>query len=162
MDMRREILRILEKNSRITPAELSIMLDVDETVICETIAELEKDKIICGYHTLINWDKEDENHVTALIELKVTPQGGDGYNKIAEQIYAYPQVDSLYLMSGAYDFLVQMHGRNIKDIAMFVSENLASMEEVSSTATHFMLTKYKEQGVTFVKKKHGGRMVITP
>ncbi|MGI6093924.1 MAG: Lrp/AsnC family transcriptional regulator [Lachnospiraceae bacterium] len=162
MDLRREILRILEKNSRITAEELSIMLEVDESVIKDTVAALEKEKIICGYHTLINWDKEDENHVTALIELKVTPQGGDGYNKIAEQIYSYPQVDSLYLMSGAYDFLVQMHGRNIKDIAMFVSENLASMEEVSSTATHFMLTKYKEQGVTFVKRKHDGRMVITP
>ena len=108
-----------------------------------------------------NWDKVDDDTVTALIELKVTPQGGDGFNKIAEQIYQYPQVETLYLMSGAYDFLVMVRGKSIKDISLFVSENLASIEEVQSTATYFTLTKYKEQGVNLTRKKQDGRMVIT-
>lgn len=161
MEIEKKILRLIEKNSHITPAEIAVMLDVEEEAVRERVARMEKDKIICGYHTLVNWDKTDEDQVTALIELKVTPQGGDGFNKIAEQVYQYPQVESLYLMSGAYDFLVQMKGKNIKEISMFVSENLASIEEVQSTATHFVLTKYKEQGVNFVKRKKDGRMVIT-
>ena len=125
------------------------------------IKELEKEGILCGYHALVNWDKVDDDTVTALIELKVTPQGGDGFNKIAEQIYQYPQVETLYLMSGAYDFLVMVRGKSIKDISLFVSENLASIEEVQSTATYFTLTKYKEQGVNLTRKKQDGRMVIT-
>lgn len=162
MDLRKEILHVIEKNSRLTPAEIAVMVGHGEEEVRELIHQMEQEKVICGYHTLINWDKEEENLVTALIELRVTPQGGDGFNKIAEQIYQYPQVESLYLMSGAYDFLVQIRGRSIKDISLFVAENLASIDEVQSTATYFTLTKYKEQGVDFVKKKHDGRMVVTP
>ena len=105
-DLRRQVLNILEKNSRLSPAEIAVMTGTDEQTVADLISTLEKEGIICGYHTLINWDKENDDSVTALIELKVTPQGGDGYNKIAEQIYQYPQVETLYLMSGAYDFLV--------------------------------------------------------
>ena len=158
---REQLLKLLENNSRLTNAELAIMLDVTQEQIHDEVASLEKEHIICGYHTLINWDKVDDDTVTALIELKVTPQGGDGYNKIAEQIYQYPQVETLYLMSGAYDFLVLLRGKSIKDISLFVSENLASIEEVQSTATYFTLTKYKEQGVNLTRKKQDGRMVIT-
>ena len=160
-DLKRQILNILERNSRLTAEEIAVMTGSDEKTVTETIEGPEKGGIVCGYHALINWDKVDDDTVTALIELKVTPQGGDGYNKIAEQIYQYPQVETLYLMSGAYDFLVLLRGKSIKDISLFVSENLASIEEVQSTATYFTLTKYKEQGVNLTRKKQDGRMVIT-
>ena len=160
-DLKRQILNILERNSRLTAEEIAVMTGSDEKTVTETIEGLEKGGSVCGYHALINWDKVDDDTVTALIELKVTPQGGDGYNKIAEQIYQYPQVETLYLMSGAYDFLVLLRGKSIKDISLFVSENLASIEEVQSTATYFTLTKYKEQGVNLTRKKQDGRMVIT-
>lgn len=140
-DLRKQVLNILEKNSRLSAAEIAVMTGTDEKSVADMISKLEKEGIICGYHTLINWDKENDDSVTALIELKVTPQGGDGYNKIAEQIYQYPQVETLYLMSGAYDFLVLLRGKSIKDISLFVSGNLASIEEVQSTATYFTLTK---------------------
>jgi len=162
MQIRKEVLRILERNSRLTPGEIAVMIGEDEEKIKKVIEQLEQEQVICGYHTLINWDKEEAEMVTALVELKVTPQSGDGYNKIAEAIYQYPQVETLNLMSGAYDFLVRLRGKTIKDISLFVSENLASMEEVQSTATYFILTKYKEQGVTMIKKKQDERMVITP
>lgn len=160
-DTRRQILNIMEKNSRLTPEDIAVMLGETKEKVERLISDMEREGIICGYHTLINWDKENDDSVTALIELKVTPQGGDGYNKIAEQIYQYPQVETLYLMSGAYDFLVLLRGKSIKDISLFVSENLASIEEVQSTATYFTLTKYKEQGVNLARKKQDGRMVIT-
>lgn len=162
MKLRKEILGLLEKNSNLTHEQIAVMVGEEEKDVTAMIETLEKEQVICGYHTLINWDKEDDAMITALIELKVAPQGGDGYNKIAEQIYQYPQVETLYLMSGAYDFLLQVKGRTIKEISMFVSENLASMDEVLNTATYFTLTKYKEQGVNFVGKKQDGRMVITP
>ena len=160
-DLRKQALNILEKNSRLSAAEIAVMTGTDEKSVADMISKLEKEGIICGYHTLINWDKENDDSVTALIELKVTPQGGDGYNKIAEQIYQYPQVETLYLMSGAYDFLVLLRGKSIKDISLFVSGNLASIEEVQSTATYLTPTKYKEQGVNLARKKQDGRMVIT-
>lgn len=162
IELRREILRLLERNARLSAEEIGVMAGRPADEVQKIIRELENEQVICGYHTLINWNKEEEELVTALVELKVTPQGGDGYNKIAEQIYQYPQVETLYLMSGAYDFLVELKGKTIKEISMFVSENLASMDEVQSTATYFTLTKYKEQGVNLIKKKQDGRMVITP
>ena len=161
IELRKEILRLLERNARLSAEEIGVMAGRPADEVQKIIRELENEQVICGYHTLINWNKEEEELVTALVELKVTPQGGDGYNKIAEQIYQYPQVETLYLMSGAYDFLVELKGKTIKEISMFVSENLASMDEVQSTATYFTLTKYKEQGVNLIKKKQDGRMVIT-
>ena len=162
VELRKEILRLLERNARLSAEESGVMAGRPADEVQKIIRELENEQVICGYHTLINCNKEEEELVTALVELKVTPQGGDGYNKIAEQIYQYPQVETLYLMSGAYDFLVALKGKTIKEISMFVSENLASMDEVQSTATYFTLTKYKEQGVNLIKKKQDGRMVITP
>lgn len=161
-NIKEQLLKLLENNSRLTNEELAVMLGVTEDEIRGEIAALEKDRIICGYHTLINWDKINNHDVTALIELRVTPQGGNGYQKLAEQIKQYPQVLSLYLMSGAYDFLVMIKGKTLKEISLFVSEKLASIHEVQSTTTHFSLTKYKELGVDLENKKTDERMMMTP
>lgn len=138
------------------------MLGVSEEKVHMEIADLESTHIICGYHTLIDWDKVSHENVTAFVELRVTPQGGDGYQKLAEKIKEFPQVVTLYLMSGAYDFLVMVRGKNLKEISLFVSGKLASIEEVQSTTTHFTLTKYKELGVDFDMGRPDERMVVTP
>ena len=156
------LLRLIEQNHSLSEKELAIMLSIEETEIHDAIESLKKEGVICGYHTLINWDKITDYDVTALIELRVTPQGGDGYEKLAQKIKEYPQVRTLYLMSGAYDFLVMVTGQNLKEIALFVSSKLASIDEVQSTTTHFILTKYKEIGIDLDIKKNDGRMVVTP
>ena len=159
---REQLLKILETNALLGSEAMAAMLGMEEADVQETVRELEERHVICGYRTLINWSREKEDDITALIELRVTPQGGDGYEKIAEQISAYPQVESLYLLSGSYDFLVTVRGKTLKEIAMFVSEKLASIHEVQSTTTHFTLTKYKELGVLLDDTKKDERMVITP
>ncbi|MCD7868762.1 MAG: Lrp/AsnC family transcriptional regulator [Clostridiales bacterium] len=156
------LLKLIEQNSRLTDEELGILLGTPEEEIHDAIAQLEKDGIVCGYQTLINWDKVTDDAVTALVELRVTPQGGDGYDKLAEKIRSYPQVKTLYLMSGAYDFLVIVTGQNLKEISIFVNSKLANIHEVQNTTTHFILTKYKELGVSFAEKKPDPRMVVTP
>lgn len=157
-----QILKVLENNSRLTNQEIAIMLGVSEEKVHMEIADLESTHIICGYHTLIDWDKVSHEDVMAFVELRVTPQGGDGYQKLAEKIKEFPQVVTLYLMSGAYDFLVMVRGKNLKEISLFVSGKLASIEEVQSTTTHFTLTKYKELGVDFDMGRPDERMVVTP
>lgn len=157
-----QILKVLENNSRLTNQEIAIMLGVSEEKVHMEIADLESTHIICGYHTLIDWDKVSHENVTAFVELRVTPQGGDGYQKLAEKIKEFPQVVTFYLMSGAYDFLVMVRGKNLKEISLFVSGKLASIEEVQSTTTHFTLTKYKELGVDFDMGRPDERMVVTP
>lgn len=122
------------------------MLDVDEVTLANEIAEMEKEHIICGYHTLINWDNTTEEKVTALIEVKVTPQRGMGFDKIAERIYMFDEVNAVYLMSGGYDFTVILEGKTMKDVASFVSSKLSTLDSVLSTATHFVLKKYKDHG----------------
>ena len=144
--MRNQILRMLEKNSRIDLKDMAIMLDVDEVTLANELAEMEKEHIICGYHTLINWDNPTEEKVTALIEVKVTPQRGMGFDKIAERIYMFDEVNAVYLMSGGYDFTVILEGRTMKDVASFVSSKLSTLDSVLSTATHFVLKKYKDHG----------------
>lgn len=144
--MRNQILRMLEKNSRIDLKDMAIMLDVDEVTLANEITEMEKEHIICGYHTLINWDNTTEEKVTALIEVKVTPQRGMGFDKIAERIYMFDEVNAVYLMSGGYDFTVILEGRTMKDVASFVSSKLSTLDSVLSTATHFVLKKYKDHG----------------
>lgn len=137
---------MLEKNSRIDLKDMAIMLDVDEVTLANEITEMEKEHIICGYHTLINWDNTTEEKVTALIEVKVTPQRGMGFDKIAERIYMFDEVNAVYLMSGGYDFTVILEGRTMKDVASFVSSKLSTLDSVLSTATHFVLKKYKDHG----------------
>ena len=162
MDLREKILTYIEKNSRVDLKDLAVMLGVQEAVVANEMAAMEEEHIICGYHTLINWNTVSDEDVTALVELRVTPQGGDGYQKIAEKIKDFPQVVTLYLVSGAYDFLVTVKGRTLKEISLFVSGKLASLPEVQSTTTHFALSKYKELGVDLDVEKTDKRMVVTP
>lgn len=162
MNMRTEILRYLEKNSRVDLGELAVLLGTDEATIANEIAEMEKEKIICGYHTLIDWDKTGEESVTALIEVRVTPQRDLGFDRIAERIYNYPEVYSVYLISGSYDLLVTIEGKTLKEVSRFVSEKLSPIDEVLSTATHFILKKYKDHGTIMVPRKESERMLVTP
>lgn len=157
-----ELLDILDKShSRMSPDHIAQMLGITADEVQELIQGLEKDNIIVGNKTLINWEKTDREVVTALIELRITPQRGEGFDHFAERIYKYPQVKSLYLMSGAYDLAVTIEGKTMKDVAMFVASKLAPMESVISTATHFVLRKYKEEGIVFIDKDEDSRQVIT-
>ncbi len=161
--MRQRILKTMDKNSRYTPAELAVMLGESEEDVTREIGAMEEEGVICGYPTLINWDKTDCEIVTALIEVKVTPQRGQGFDKIAERIYKFDEVDSVYLMSGGFDLTVIIKGKTIKEVSLFVSGKLSTMETVLSTATHFVLKKYKEHGIALEGgKKEEERMLITP
>ena len=160
-NIRKELLKLIEKNSKIETTELSKMLGVSEADVLNEMAELEKEQIICGYLTLIDWDKTDAEKVIGLIEVKVTPQRGQGFDRIAERIYNYPEVSSVYLISGAYDLLVTMEGNSLKDIAEFVSDKLSTLDTVLSTATHFILKKYKDHGIIFDNKHEDEREAIS-
>ena len=160
--MREKILDVLEKNGRIDLKEMAIMLGYSEAEVANEIADMEKENIICGYHTLINWDMTSEEKVTALIEVRVTPQRGQGFDSIAERIYNYPEVQSVYLISGAYDLLVILEGKTLRDVSSFVSDKLSTLDTVLSTATHFILKKYKDYGTIFGKKTKDERMLVTP
>lgn len=160
--MRREILKYLERNSKINLQELAVLLGSDEVMIAHEIAQMEKEKIICGYHTLIDWEKTGEEQVTALIEVKVTPQRNQGFDRIAERIYNYPEVNAVYLISGGYDFLITLKARTLKEVSEFVSGKLAPLDAVLSTATHFVLKKYKDHGAVLVAKTEPERMLVTP
>lgn len=160
--MRESILKMLEKNSRIDLHDLSIMLGIDEIELANEIAKMEEEKIICGYHTLINWDKTTEEKVTALIEVKVTPQRGLGFDKIAERIYNFDEVTAVYLMSGAFDFTLLIEGTSLKDVSRFVSEKLSPLESILSTATHFVLKKYKDHKTILVGESKDERILVTP
>jgi DNA-binding Lrp family transcriptional regulator len=146
-ELKEKILRALAKNAKIDIDELAIMLGSSKEEITAAIAEMEADKIICGYPTLIDWDKVSEEKVTALIEVKVTPQRGQGFDKIAERIYKFDEVESVYLMSGGFDLTVIIRGKSMREVSRFVFEKLAPMESILSTATHFVLKKYKDQGL---------------
>ena len=126
------------------------------------MAQMEKENIICGYHTLINWDKTSHDKVTALIEVKVTPQRGLGFDSIAERIYNYSEISAVYLMSGGFDFTVIIEGKTMKSVAQFVSEKLAPLEAVLSTSTHFVLKKYKDHGTVLDDNSKDERILITP
>lgn len=161
--MREKILAVMEKNSRIDLKDLAVLLGESEIDVANAIADMEKESIICGYHTLINWDNTSEEKVSALIEVRVTPQRGMGFDSIAERIYQYPEVNAVYLMSGAYDFTVILEGKSMRAVAQFVSEKLSTLDSVLSTATHFVLKKYKDHGTVLGKKpNHDERMLITP
>ena len=125
------------------------------------LKKMEKENVIVGYKTIVNWDKTDKDVVVALIELRITPQRGEGFDKVAERIYKYPQVKSLYLMSGAYDLAVTIEGKSMKEVALFVAQKLAPMDSIISTATHFVLKKYKEEGIVFEDDEKDTRQVIT-
>ncbi len=160
--MRKEILMTIEKNSKISPKELAVLLDKEEIEVANEIKKMEEEGIICGYHTLIDWEKTSIETVTALIEVRVTPQRGQGFDSIAERIYNYPEVHSVYLISGGFDLLVTLEGKSLKEVSAFVSDKLSTLDTVLSTATHFILKKYKAQGTVLAKKPKDMREVITP
>lgn len=135
--MREKILTFIEKNSRIDLKELAIVLGVDEVTVANELEAMEAENIICGYHTLIDWDKTGIEKVTALIEVRVTPQRGMGFDKVAERIYNYPEVNSVYLISGSFDFMVTIEGRTLREVSQFVSDKLSPLESVLSTKTNF-------------------------
>ncbi|MBQ8636727.1 MAG: Lrp/AsnC family transcriptional regulator [Clostridia bacterium] len=162
MDIKSQILDILDKNAeQANPQKIAQMIGKTEEDVEKIVKGLEKDNIIVGYKTLINWDLTDAEIVDALIELKITPQRGEGFDRVAEKIYKYPQVKSLYLMSGPYDLAVMIQGSTMKDVALFVAEKLAPMDHILSTATHFVLKKYKEDGLIFYNNEEDTRQVIS-
>ncbi len=160
--MRDELLAIIEKNSRIDLKELAIILGVQEIDVVNELAALEAEGVICGYHTLINWEKTDIDKVTALIEVRVTPQRGQGFDNVAERIQKYPEVRSVYLISGGYDLMVILEGKSLREVSAFVSDKLSTLEQVLSTATHFILKKYKDHGTVLSQKREDEREMITP
>lgn len=162
MELRNEILKALDKNSKLTVQDLSDMLATRTEVIEAEIYAMEAEKVICGYPTLIDWDKTTMEKVTALIEVKVAPRRGVGFDYMAERIYKFEEVQYVYLMSADYDLMVIVEGKTMKEVANFVSSKLAPMESVLSTATHFVLKKYKEHGLAMVEDEKDERMLITP
>ena len=144
-----KILKALEDNATLTPEQLAIMLGKETGEIRDIIKQYEKDGVILGYKAMIDWDKTDREYVTALIEVKMTPQRDRGFDRVAEKIYNYPEVQSLYLMSGGYDLCLVIEGKTMKEVAYFVAQKLAPIEYVISTATHFVLRKYKDKGVIY-------------
>ena len=160
--IRKEILYYIEKNSRANLGELAVLLGTDEVTVANEIAEMEKDKVICGYHTLIDWDKTGEERVNALIEVRVTPQREKGFDKTAERICNFPEVTAVYLISGGYDLLVTLEGKTLQEVARFVSGRLSPIEDVISTTTHFIMKKYKEHGTLMRTKNKTERMPVTP
>ena len=157
-----KLLQLLSENSSLTTAELSMILGEPEDYISAQIREYEKSGIIRGYRAVVNWDAVPESGVVALIELKVAPQLQKGFDEFAESLLGYEQVESVYLMAGAYDLLLTVKGRTIQDVSAFVAKQLAAMNGILSTATHFMLKRYKENGVSLVDvdKKDRREMVL--
>lgn len=143
------ILQMLEQDARITPARIAKMLGIPEQQVIDTIRNYEKENIILGYKAIVDWSKIERDNVTALIEVRVSPQRGAGFDELAQRIYNHKQVVDMYLMSGSFDFTVIVNGRSLQEVSRFVSENLAPMENVISTSTHFVLKKYKNAGINF-------------
>ena len=160
--MREALLAIIERNSRIDIKELAILLGVEEAAVANELADMEAEGIICGYHTLIDWEKTSKEKVTALIEVRVTPQRGQGFDSVAERIYRYPEVRSVYLISGGFDLMVILEGKTLREVSSFVSDKLSTLDRVLSTSTHFILKKYKDHGTIFVQKTEDEREMITP
>ena len=160
--MREQLLSLLEKNSRIGISELAVLLGREEIDVANEIKKLEEERVICGYHTLIDWEKTSLEKVTALIEVRVTLQRGQGFDKIAQRIYNYPEVKSVYLISGGFDLMVTIEEKSLKEIAAFVSDKLSTLDNVLSTGTHFILKKYKDHGTILDKVEEDSREVVTP
>lgn len=145
--MRNELLKLLSTNARYTVEQLAVMLAADAQAVAAEIDALEKDGVICGYKTVIDWEKVDATSVSAIIELNVVPKADLGFEEVAEKVASYPEVEAVYLMSGGYDLNVVVKGKNLQDIARFVARELATIDSVTSTATHFVMRRYKEMDV---------------
>jgi DNA-binding Lrp family transcriptional regulator len=159
--MREKILGYIETNSRIDLHDLAVLLDTDETTIMNELAAMEEENIICGYHTLINWDKVGIEKVTAMIEVRVTPQRGMGFDKVAERIYNYPEVNSVYLISGGFDLMVTLEGKTLQEVSGFVTDKLSPLDSVLSTKTNFILKKYKDHGTIMAVRRKDERELVT-
>lgn len=161
-ELKLKVLDLLKEDARRDANLLATLIGVSVEEVAEAIRELEDDHVIVKYATVINSSKLDDEKVTALIEVQITPERGRGFEAIAERVYLFPQVKSVYLMSGAYDLLVEVEGRNLKEVASFVSEKLSTLESVLSTKTHFILKKYKQDGVIFEDPEEDRRLMISP
>jgi len=157
----KKILELLERDAALTAEQIAVMLGRDAANVAAQIKEFEEKNIIVGYKTIVNWESTDDEPVSAMIELKVTPQRGEGFDEVAKRIYQYEEVSSVYLMSGGFDLTVIIEGKTMKEVALFVAEKLAPMEQVLSTATHFVLKKYKIDGVILNDKPEDTREVIS-
>ncbi|MDQ2731396.1 MAG: Lrp/AsnC family transcriptional regulator [Armatimonadota bacterium] len=157
-----DILSVLEQDARLSPHEIASMTGRTEEAVKTAIARLEEGGVIRRYKTVVDWDRVSAERVMAFVDVKVTPARNVGFDDVAERIYRFPEVRSVYLMSGDYDLRVMVEGRHIRDIALFVSDRLASIDRVLATATHFLLKKYKEEGVIFVDSESDDRLEVSP
>ncbi len=157
-----DLLEIIARNAKLSHSDAARQLNIPAEKASKLISKFEKDRIILRYRTLVNWERIKQNEVRALIEVKVTPERGVGFDAIAENIYRFPEVSSVYLLSGSYDLLVQVEGPNLREVSLFVSEKLATIKNVQSTVTHFLLKKYKEDGETLVEHQEPKRVPIMP
>ena len=157
-----QLLDLLQEDCRLPLEKLAVMLGVTTAEVAETVDNLEKQRVILRYAPTINWDKTDRERVEAMIEVRVTPQRDMGFDAVAKRIYRFEEVKSVYLMSGAYDLLVLVEGKNLKELALFVSSKLSALEQVTGTQTCFVLKRYKEEGVIFDTEKSDNRLVISP
>lgn len=153
----KKILRLLEKNARMEVADIAVVVDITEAEAAKRIAALEKDGVICGYKSVIDWEKVETDSVSAIIELKVTPKAGFGFEEVAARVAKYPEVESVYLMSGAYDLNVVVKGRTFHEVSNFVSRELAMIDSVTSTGTQFVMRRYKEYNVELIGEEEDGR-----
>ncbi|MFD0961381.1 Lrp/AsnC family transcriptional regulator [Paenibacillus chungangensis] len=161
-ELQLKVLELLKEDARRAPELIATMLDVTEEEVKDAIAALEQDHVIVKYATVVNWSKVDNDKVTALIEVQITPERGRGFEGIAERIYLYPEVKSVYLMSGAYDLLVEVEGKSLRQVANFVSDKLSPIDAVLSTKTFFILKKYKQDGIIFEEDEGDHRLMVSP
>ncbi len=159
--MREKILLYIEKNARIDLKDLATLLGEDEASVVNTLEEMENEHIICGYHSMIDWSKAGIEKVTAMIEVRVTPQRGMGFDTVAKRIYNYPEVNSVYLISGGFDFMVIIEGKSLREVAEFVSDKLSPLESVLSTKTNFILKKYKDHGTIMAPEEKDERILVS-
>lgn len=162
IEKKEKIVELLHKDCKLSLEQIATMHNMTITEVAETIEELEKNGTILGYGAIVDWDKvEGQDSVTAFIELKVSPQRQRGFNRLAERICQFPEVKSLYLMSGSYDFALTIRCNNIKDISLFITEHLAPMDSIMSTSTHFVLRRYKNDGIISTQISDDDREVIS-
>lgn len=157
---RQELLELVERNARVPASELAVMIGADEKTVSEELARLHEENVILGYAAIINWDRTERESVTALIEIRITPQRNKGFDQLAGQLYRYPQVTSCYLMSGGFDLMIIIEDSTLREVASFIAEKVAPIEGVVSTSTHFILKKYKSNGIIFDAKTSDDRETI--
>ena len=155
--MKQEILKLLARNARYSAEEIAVMLGTDTATVKEAVKELESDGFIRGYKAIIDWERIDGAYVSAIVELKVVPKAGLGFEEVAERVMQYDEVESVYLMSGAYDLNLVVKGKTLQDVARFVAKELATIDAVTSTATHFVMRRYKDMDVKLITEEQDDR-----